>query len=299
MPMVPYMKKSAFVIMPFDVKFRPVYDVMIRPTLRDAGFSEVRRADRPPNARNILTDIMEGVGGADLVVADLTGLNANVFYELGVAHCLGQPVIHIKRRGGKVPFDLKQYTYIEYSRRLDPDFIAVLREMAERAAQGSLEYSNPVADFLRPELRRKPKSGLAPSYVTMLVFPEVISDERFSAGITIVNRSSALALGAGMSWSGTCTLTMLPGAGFTPSQFSTRSIPAGDAEHISLDGTPFRCQSGHIMACCRFPASGYCRLIERSPADGRVVTFYTADRVSEGPVDLGGFGAAASGRARR
>src|SRR5215213_5676776 len=85
-------KPKAFVIMPFDAELNEVYGSFIVPTLEEIGYS-VLRADDLYGQRNILRDIVESISDSDLIVADLTGLNPNVFYELGVAHGLQRSVI--------------------------------------------------------------------------------------------------------------------------------------------------------------------------------------------------------------
>ena len=85
------MAYHAFVAMPFGVKdnidFNRVYDDYIKPALESAGF-EVFRADEEMRAGNIRTDMFQELMLADLVVADLSIDNPNVWYELGVRHAL-------------------------------------------------------------------------------------------------------------------------------------------------------------------------------------------------------------------
>ncbi len=90
------MKPHAFVAMPFGVKpdadgnpvdFNRVYAELIRPAVEAAGL-EVFRADEEQRAGNIRTDMFQELLMADLVVADLTVDNPNVWYELGVRHAL-------------------------------------------------------------------------------------------------------------------------------------------------------------------------------------------------------------------
>lgn len=90
------MKPHAFIAMPFGEKpntngeiidFNRVYAELIKPALEDAGL-EVFRADEEQQAGDILTDMFQELLMADLVVADLTIDNPNVWYELGVRHAL-------------------------------------------------------------------------------------------------------------------------------------------------------------------------------------------------------------------
>jgi hypothetical protein len=98
----------AFVIMPFDPEFNSIYEQLIKPSLEDAGY-EVARADNIIDQQNIIRDIVVGIARADLIIADLTTTNANVFYELGLCHGLRIPTIMLAQSMDEVPFDLRSY----------------------------------------------------------------------------------------------------------------------------------------------------------------------------------------------
>lgn len=118
------MKAHAFVAMPFGLKkdgqgheidFNRVYAELIKPALEQAGL-EVFRADEEQRAGGILPDMFQELLIADLVVADLTIDNPNVWYELGVRHALrARGVVLIS--GGLVPtaFDLYTDRKLRYS----------------------------------------------------------------------------------------------------------------------------------------------------------------------------------------
>lgn len=74
----------------------------------------LERADIMAGSPMITSRIFEAVRGAELCVADLSGLNANVFYELGVRHSLGLPVVHIALEGTVLPFDNAQHDTIPF-----------------------------------------------------------------------------------------------------------------------------------------------------------------------------------------
>jgi hypothetical protein len=140
----------AFVLMPFDDDFKNVYTHFLTPVLSDHGF-EVRRADDIDleSQQNILSDVVRGIATSDLIVADLTGANPNVFYELGIAHTLRKQTILITQSIDDVPFDLRSYRLLEYS----TDFMRIedaksrLSELAKGSLQGSAS-GTPITDFL-------------------------------------------------------------------------------------------------------------------------------------------------------
>jgi len=64
---------------------------------------------------NIMDQVWQDIRSSDVVLADLTELNPNVFYELGLAHALGKDTILIKQADSdSVPFDIQSHKYHEY-----------------------------------------------------------------------------------------------------------------------------------------------------------------------------------------
>ena len=88
-------KQKVFVIMPFDDKFFEIYEMLKRQFEKDFLFSHAGEED---NQQNILKDIVQAIYDSDIIIANLTGLNPNVFYELGIAHTLNKKVINYYRR---------------------------------------------------------------------------------------------------------------------------------------------------------------------------------------------------------
>jgi nucleoside 2-deoxyribosyltransferase len=104
---------SCFVVMPFGQVFDPEYENVIKPAIKAAGLSPVR-ADELSSRPQIMADIWKSLRSSRIVIAELTTKNANVFYEVGLAHALGKPVIIITREPEDVPFDLKALRYNYY-----------------------------------------------------------------------------------------------------------------------------------------------------------------------------------------
>jgi len=146
----------AFVLMPFDPEFDAVYNDLVKPALEEVGY-DVKRADSISNQHNILIDIVRGIAEADLVVADLTSLNANVFYELGISHTMQKPTVLLTQFNEDIPFDLKSYRLTPYSIHFKkaPQLSQKLKDIGEKAKSGKLGFGNPVADFLPQTWRVK------------------------------------------------------------------------------------------------------------------------------------------------
>jgi hypothetical protein len=102
-----------FVLMPFDRDFRDVYRLGIKPAAEHAG-AYCERIDEQIFAESILSRIYNQIAKADLIVADMTGRNPNVFYEVGYAHALGKTAILVTQNSDDIPFDLKHYPHIIY-----------------------------------------------------------------------------------------------------------------------------------------------------------------------------------------
>ena len=108
-------KGSCFVMMPFDPSFDHIYR-RIQETLQAPGLDlSVVRADDFREA-NILGSILRSIAQSEYVIADLTGLNANVCYETGIAHCVkdADHVILLTQTMKDVPFDLRHLRCIVY-----------------------------------------------------------------------------------------------------------------------------------------------------------------------------------------
>lgn len=104
---------KAFVVMKFEETYDDLYREVIRPVCEKSGF-QVQRADDVFRPGIILQDIINGLLDSDLVIAEVTPPNPNVFYELGYAHALDKPTVLLARRGGELPFDISGYRVIFY-----------------------------------------------------------------------------------------------------------------------------------------------------------------------------------------
>jgi hypothetical protein len=118
-----------FVLMPFEDQLRPVYDDHIRKVVEQCGL-RCLRADDVFDPGQIMEQIWDLINRARLIIVDLTGKNPNVFYEMGIVHTVGKPVILMTQSEDDVPFDLRPFRYIlyEYTPRGCQDLERKLRE---------------------------------------------------------------------------------------------------------------------------------------------------------------------------
>jgi SIR2-like domain len=105
--------RLCFVLMPFGAKFDAVYRTLIAPSVEDAGLS-VMRADEMTTPGFILEQIRSAIQQARLIVADVTGANPNVLYELGFAQASGKPVVMIAESADSAPFDIASQRIFVY-----------------------------------------------------------------------------------------------------------------------------------------------------------------------------------------
>lgn len=145
---------KVFVISPIGVKgsaSRKRADMalhyIIRPAVRAALGVDPKRADEDTRPGVITNHIMQDLNDADLVIANLTDLNANVMYELGLAHALSKPVIHMADHQTALPFDNNQYRTIFFDTDDPASHSAAQVDLAEHIRQTQEAEYEPVNPF--------------------------------------------------------------------------------------------------------------------------------------------------------
>lgn len=123
------MENVCYVIMPYggddpvmQSKFEGIFRSIISTAAREAGFSDAQiiREDHRGDAGSIIKNIVYHLSSSSVVIADLTGGNANVHYELGISHVFHKSsTVLICEKGTKLPFDLSSLNVIQYSTNID------------------------------------------------------------------------------------------------------------------------------------------------------------------------------------
>jgi len=106
-------KPFVFVLMPFNEDFDDIYKLGIKEAAKEVG-AYAERVDEQIFNEGILERIFNQISKADVIVADMTGRNPNVFYEVGYAHALGKIVLLLTQKADDIPFDLKHKQHIIY-----------------------------------------------------------------------------------------------------------------------------------------------------------------------------------------
>ena len=126
-----------FVIMPFGGWYDRYYEDIFRPAIEEAGL-ESRRADSLYRPSPIVHDIWSYTKEAKVMLADLSGRNPNVLYELGLAHAIAKPAILVVESIEDVPFDLRSLRIINYD-KMAPNWGDILKQNITRSIKETLE----------------------------------------------------------------------------------------------------------------------------------------------------------------
>ena len=167
---MPAPQKTCFCIIPFGrrkvgqrmVDFDRLFRESIAPTVESQGYRCLRSDQASDHGGSLHQRMFELILSADLVLADLSGLNANVFYELGVRHALVSSVtLMIRQEQDRLPFDVGHFEVQRYAlgmdrlltRKSQKDLKERIRS-AGRAAAAKADYSDsPVHKELPIDIR--------------------------------------------------------------------------------------------------------------------------------------------------
>jgi hypothetical protein len=144
--------------MPFEGWLDDYYTSIYCPAIDAAGL-EPHRADDLYRPSTIVNDIWAYTRRARLLLADLTGKNPNVFYELGLAHALAKPAILVAESMDDIPFDLRPLRIIVYDKN-DPRWGDLLRHNVQTAIE---------------EVIRAPQEAVLPAFLHIRDSPGAVS----------------------------------------------------------------------------------------------------------------------------
>ncbi len=128
--------KRAFVVMPFSEEYNDVYVLGIREVAENLGIV-AERADEIQHNDSIPDIIRQRINRSDVVIAETTDHNPNVYYEVGLAHGIGKPTVLICKDTSTIPFDLAAINHIVYGNITD------LRDTLEARLSATLNLNDP------------------------------------------------------------------------------------------------------------------------------------------------------------
>ena len=145
LPSEPTTQTDIFVLMPFCKALQPIYDDHIKKIAIKLGL-KISRADDFFTADSVIANIWDAINAAKVVIADCTNRNPNVFYEIGIAHTLGKPVILIAQNNDDIPFDLRHIRSIVYE--FTPCGMSDFEDSLEKTVSVELSKTRTIYDVL-------------------------------------------------------------------------------------------------------------------------------------------------------
>lgn len=139
----------AFVLMPFDKKFNDFYEFGIKETANSLDII-AERVDEQIFSENILERIYNQIDKADIIIADLSEKNPNVFYEVGYAHAKKKICLHLTQSVEDIPFDLKHHRHIVYNQSLS----SLKTQLLENLNWAKQEVINSNQNLIRFEIKK-------------------------------------------------------------------------------------------------------------------------------------------------
>ncbi|MCT8335800.1 hypothetical protein NUH30_19090 [Leptospira sp. 85282-16] len=177
---------TCFLISPIGTKgsehynrFKEVLDYVIRPAVEESNFNlKVVRADEINKPGSIIKDILESLIHSNIVIADLTTQNPNVFYELGVRHSLSPRTILISQSESEIPFDLRDYRTIIYdtSAKGSSDFKKKLTSFLEEINKNPNTTDNPILDRFESIVEKRAEKDRAKILELESLLEKLVSD---------------------------------------------------------------------------------------------------------------------------
>ena len=148
--------KTCFIVSPIgdegsDIRKRAdqLFKYIISPVCKECEFEAIR-VDQINQADSITQTIIDYLKKSELVIADMTGHNPNAFYEMGFRASTGRPMIHMKEKGEKIPFDIAGIRAFDYD-LTDLDLVDEVKERLKQTIlafriDDSIESTNPVRE---------------------------------------------------------------------------------------------------------------------------------------------------------
>jgi len=145
-------EKECFIICPLGSKdsedrtrSNKLLEYIVEEPVTDHGYT-IERADEISQPGSITSQIIEKTIESELVIADLTDHNPNVFYELAIRHATGEPYIQLIDSSQSIPFDIadERTIHYEFDVKAAEEASEELRSQIETIEDGA-EIDNPIS----------------------------------------------------------------------------------------------------------------------------------------------------------
>lgn len=186
-------KPFAFVLMPFSADFDDVYRLAIKAAADELGIV-AERVDEQRFSETMLERIYRQIDSADMIIADMTGRNPNVFYEVGYAHAKDKLCTLITQSADDIPFDLKHHRHLVYGNSVANLKSGLLEELSWLANEVEKKRKVPISIELKATDAILEKSSYSAEACVTLTFDMFNRTERRSPDI------EAMYLHLGTGW---------------------------------------------------------------------------------------------------
>lgn len=182
----PSNEKKCFVIAPIgksksDIRktSNQVFKHIIKPAVEPLGYNPIR-ADQFSEPGIITSQIIECVVDSELVIADLTEHNPNVFYELAIRHAIKKPYIQIIQKDEQIPFDLSVTRTIQFDLQDLDNVDSVKNELQKNIKnihKGKKPIDTPISVALDLKAFRVSEKPLEKSFANLLELVNKINNK--------------------------------------------------------------------------------------------------------------------------
>lgn len=142
-------RSLCFMMMPFSKEFKNQWGLAIRPAIEEAGLTAWRGDEDKLGTNIIIHDVTKSINDSVIVIADITGRNPNVMYELGLAHAAKKNVIMLIQNEEEAPFDVSHVRFLRY----DPLELTELKDELINRIKNTIKMPLSERPDLFPELK--------------------------------------------------------------------------------------------------------------------------------------------------
>lgn len=239
-------EKLCFVVGPIDDEGSEIrnhadwlLNGIIQPVLAKYPEFRVKRADQDARPGLIDVHMINDILNAELVIADLSHLNPNAFYEIGLRHMAEKPIIHMQLVTERIPFDVGSYRTIKFALTRHSDVEKAkedLRNFVEAVLAPDYQPENPVTNARG---RLKLEQNATPEVRVMMDDIDQIKTRLFNMERLVLGPPNPLTpAAASLGLTGVAPTVHISGAADTPLVLRAYSPSAGNAP-VGISSSPF------------------------------------------------------------